>query len=270
MPTAIFAAAWIVMAVGYSYSGWTKLVSPSWLDGSAIAHVLQNPLARDTALRVWLLELPEPVLRLATWGGLGLELCFAPLALSRRLRPWLWLAMVGMHVSLLVLVDFADLTLGMLMLHAFTFDPAWIPARARRTGEAPETVVYDGDCGLCHGFVRFVLAEDRGAFRFAPREALPGGRVAVNAPVPLPDSLLVLRSDGVLLERAAAVRHVLARLGGLWRLAATLASAVPDAVANRAYDAVARLRRRLGPAPAGACPVLSPALRERFLLERSS
>ncbi len=137
VPSAVFAAAWVVMAVGYSYSGYTKLVSPSWLDGSALSHVLANPLARDTALRVWLLGLPDPLLRLATWGGLGLELCFAPLALSRRLRPWLWLALVGMHLSLLVLVDFADLTLGMLVLHAFTFDPAWIPARARSRGARP-------------------------------------------------------------------------------------------------------------------------------------
>jgi len=30
-----------------------------------------------------------------------------------------------MHASLLVLVDFADLTCGMLALHAFTFDPGW-------------------------------------------------------------------------------------------------------------------------------------------------
>jgi hypothetical protein len=39
----IFAGAWILMAVGYSYSGLTKLTSPSWLDGTAITYVLENP-----------------------------------------------------------------------------------------------------------------------------------------------------------------------------------------------------------------------------------
>jgi hypothetical protein len=39
--------------------------------------------------------------------------------------------MVMMHAGLVVVVDFADLSLGMLLLHAFTFDPAWL-ARWRR------------------------------------------------------------------------------------------------------------------------------------------
>src|SRR5262245_37047023 len=46
MPPPIFAAAWILMAIGYAYSGGTKLVSPSWIDGSAITRILQSPLAR--------------------------------------------------------------------------------------------------------------------------------------------------------------------------------------------------------------------------------
>ena len=47
------------MAAGYSYGGFTKLTSPSWLDGSALSHVLSNPLARPTLLREWLLAQPE-------------------------------------------------------------------------------------------------------------------------------------------------------------------------------------------------------------------
>src|SRR5438270_824416 len=46
MPEGIFLAAWILMALGYTYSGVTKLVSPSWTDGPALARVLDNPLAR--------------------------------------------------------------------------------------------------------------------------------------------------------------------------------------------------------------------------------
>lgn len=126
LPPPIFRAAWIVMALGYTYSGYTKLISPSWIDGSALGDVLQNPLARDTWLREACLALPPVVRRVATWGALSIELLFAPVALVARLRPWAWLAAVAMHLGLLVLVDFADLTLGMLVLHAFTFDPAWV------------------------------------------------------------------------------------------------------------------------------------------------
>src|SRR5262249_51391468 len=126
MPPAIFAAAWIVLALGYSYSGYTKLISPSWRDGTALARVLDNPLARPVGLGETLLSLPAWLLQIGTWFALGLELLFAPLALSRRLRPWLWSLMVVMHLSLIALIDFADLSVGMIMMHLFTFDPGWI------------------------------------------------------------------------------------------------------------------------------------------------
>ena len=39
------------MAVGYTFSGVTKLPSPSWRDGTALARILDNPLARPGPLR---------------------------------------------------------------------------------------------------------------------------------------------------------------------------------------------------------------------------
>lgn len=133
MPTRIFTGAWVLMALGYTYSGITKLASPSWLDGTAIAHVLENPLARPGALREALLVLPGGLLRLGTWAALSLELLFAPMALSRRLRPWIWTLALAMHLGLIALIDFADLSLGMVILHLFTFDRAWVAALKVRT-----------------------------------------------------------------------------------------------------------------------------------------
>ena len=46
MPVWVPRCAWILMAAGYSFSGITKIGSPSWMDGSAIARLLENPLAR--------------------------------------------------------------------------------------------------------------------------------------------------------------------------------------------------------------------------------
>ena len=90
MPGSIFFIAWFLMACGYSYAGYTKLISPSWIDGSAIEKILDSPLVRPAMLRDAVLDLPNPVLWLMSWSGLGFELAFAPLALFRRLRPWLW------------------------------------------------------------------------------------------------------------------------------------------------------------------------------------
>src|SRR5262249_46335573 len=144
------------------------------------------------------------------------ELAFAPLALVRAFRPWLWTAMLVMQLALIALLDSADLRFGMLMLQFFTFDPAWIAPRR----EASARIFYDGHCGLCHGFLRFVLGEDRpGTFRFAPIESATfEAEVSEAARSDFPDSVAVRTSAGALLSRSTAVLYVLARLGGLWTL----------------------------------------------------
>lgn len=126
MPVWIPRCAWILLATGYSFSGLTKLGSPSWLDGSAIARLLDNPLARPGWARDILLGAPWALPAILTWGTLVLEIIFAPLALWRGARPWLWLAMTLMHAGILLVVDFADLSLGMLMIHLFVFEPEWL------------------------------------------------------------------------------------------------------------------------------------------------
>jgi len=264
MPDAVFAAAWILMALAYSYSGYTKLSSPSWLDGSALARIVENPLARPSGLRELVLALPDPLLRLGSWTALGLELTFAPLALLRRMRPWLWSALLGMHLGLATLVDFADLSLGMGVLYLFTFNPAWVrPTRA----ESTDLMFYDGACALCHGVVRFVLAEDRSghSFRFAPLDSDAfRARVPASARASLADSVIVGTAEGELLERSAAVLYMLGRLGGVWRVLAVLGRLVPPRLRDALYNAVAATRYRVFGTKTEACPLLPPALRQRF------
>ncbi len=122
-------AAWLLLAAGYSFSGYMKLDSPSWLDGTAVVRVLDSPLARPGFLRETLLALPAPVLGGLSYGALALELFFLPLALVPRLRPWLWGALLGMHLSLMALIDFADLSFGMIVFHLFVADPEWCCCR---------------------------------------------------------------------------------------------------------------------------------------------
>jgi predicted DCC family thiol-disulfide oxidoreductase YuxK len=265
MPDGIFLVAWLLLALGYSYSGLTKLASPSWLDGTAMERVLQNPLARPGWLRDLLLTLPNWILRAMTWGALAAEIAFAPLALVRSARPWIWLVLLLMHCGLIMVVDFTDLSLGMIMIHLFTFDPAWIPAQPA-TGT--DVLFFDGSCGLCHRAVRFILAEDRSrmAFRFAP---LGGETFAATIPqsdaAKLPDSLVVATTDGRLVFRARAVRRIARKLGGIWRLIAITSSIIPTVVLDFGYNLIARIRYRLFARPKQACPILPKELRERFL-----
>lgn len=137
MPPALQRVAWVLMSLGYSYSGYTKLISPSWQDGSAVRRVLENPLARPGAVQEFFVGLPDALLQVMSWGALGIELLFAPLALLARVRPWIWAAMLAMHLGLIALIDFADLSLGMVLLHLFTFDPRWFQRKSRQVEAIP-------------------------------------------------------------------------------------------------------------------------------------
>lgn len=129
-----------------------------------------------------------------------------------------------------------------------------------------DLLFYDGRCGLCHRAVVFTLKHDAaGRFAFAPLqgETLRRRLTAAQAAA-LPDSLVLL-SEGEVHVKSRAVARLLAGLGGLWPLLGRFVAAFPPATADEAYDALARVRHRLFAAPAGACPLVPPHLRGRFL-----
>lgn len=133
LPGWTYRAVWVLLAVGYAVSGADKLLhAPSWRDGSALGHVLRLPLARVGPHVDGLLALPPTCLRLGTWAALVAECAFLPLALSPRTRPLAWLSMTALQLGILGTVAFADLTAGMLLVHAWAFDPRWLAPLGRR------------------------------------------------------------------------------------------------------------------------------------------
>ncbi len=245
LPTHLFLAAWVILALSYSYSGWTKLESPSWVDGNTIRLVLENPLARDHLLREWVLATPPGFLQLLTWLVMCLELLFAPLALIRRLRPWLWLAMLLAQCGFLVFLNFADLTFPMLLVHLLTFDPAWLAQYER---QEPATLLFDGSCAFCHATVRLAAHEDpRRRLHFAPLDGETAREILCSDKLPLMgDSIVVVDTEGRHAYKSRAVLAVLERLGGLWLLVAWLLRATPRRYADWGYDLVGRWRYRIG------------------------
>src|SRR5258708_1832541 len=265
LPRPVFLAAWVVLALTYTYSGYTKLWSPSWVAGDNIAYVLQNPLARPWILRDFMLWLPPIFLKLLTWTVLYVELLFAVVAIWSRARPWIWLAMLSIQFGFLFLLNFADLTAGMLLFHLFTFNPAWLRARPFMRDEV---LYYDGGCAMCHGFVRFLLVEERtGTLRFAP---LQGAHFQATIPESkrngLPDSLILRTKDGALHFRSDAVIVVMDALGGLWTGMGRLLRLVPRPLRDAVYDLVGASRYRIfGRAPQ-LCPVTAPNVRGRLIV----
>ena len=110
------------------------------------------------------------------------------------------------------------------------FPPALVP---RRDTGGMDLVLYDGECGLCQTVVRFLVAEDAGGllFWYAPLMD-PGGTV------------VVFTADGRRREHSDAVLYLLERIGGLWRILAMGAYALPRPLRDTMYNFVS-LRRHL-------------------------
>jgi len=143
-----------------------------------------------------------------------------------------------------------------------------VPTNAS-TGSAAHTIVfYDGACGMCHGFVRFLVKRDRSGetFLFSPLQGNLIGQLLDDATrATLPDSLILRTPEGRLSARSEAVLGSLERLGGFWGFAASAGRIVPLRVRDGVYDGVARARRRLFGAPPSMCPLVPAHLRDRFV-----
>ena len=129
MPYMIPLTVWIALGAGYSFSGYTKLISPHWFDGSAMQLMLDNPLARGSGV---IESVPGWVFAVLTWGVIVAELLFLPTLLHHRTRKLAWIGMTCMHIGVLATIGFADLTIGMLVTHLFVLEPRWIEQLRRR------------------------------------------------------------------------------------------------------------------------------------------
>jgi predicted DCC family thiol-disulfide oxidoreductase YuxK len=122
-----------------------------------------------------------------------------------------------------------------------------------------ERLYFDGDCGFCHGWVRWIARREPpgGCFRYAPlRGPTFEARVPPDRRAGMTGTIVVETEDGRFLVRSDAVLHVLRRLGR--RKSAGALALVPRALRDLGYRAVARARRR------GACPADAPVPGARF------
>jgi len=179
-------------------------------------------------------------------------------------RPWGWLYLLALELIRFGLAPSWGICATLPLIH-LCFRPDWLPA-ARP--EAPDTLFYDGTCGLCHRFTRFLLAEDRTGdlYRFAP---LQGETIEhlldAETRARLPDSVVVHTTDGKLLTKSDAALTVADQLGGTWRVPAFMGRLVPKTIRDGAYDLIAAIRHRLFSQPKEMCPLMPPDLRARFV-----
>lgn len=264
---------WSVAAIGRDNPGndWTRPplnYTVTWSALSAICFVGAILLLRDPAWRngmpAALDGWPTGLAQALAYALLASWLALAPLSPVKTYRHWVWLVSLIVNVIALSVMGWPMLAAGMVVFHLAAFDPAWL---ARADPDEPEPLFYDGYCGLCHRWVRFVLAEDADgkAFVLSPLQGdLIKQRLTAEQRENLPDSIVVLRDDDAVLTKSSAILHILDRLGGLWRIGSWIGRAIPGVVRDTAYDGIASVRHRLFKKPSEACPMMPEPLRGRF------
>lgn len=130
-------------------------------------------------------------------------------------------------------------------------------------------VFYDGDCGLCHRAVRFLLSTDKQRlFYYAPLSGITAKKKLgeLFSREPDLDSMVFLEDrEGKqrIFVRSQAVLRCAWYLGGFWKVLGAL-SWFPPWLFDWAYCLVAQNRKRLF-APPEDCPLPSAESRDLFL-----
>ena len=127
------------------------------------------------------------------------------------------------------------------------------------------TILFDGVCNLCNGFVQFVIARDPQArFRFAALSSDAAQCLLREAGLrpPLPDTMILIE-DGRAYLRSDAPLRIARGLRFPWPLAAAFL-VLPRFIRDRAYDFIAA-RRYKWFGRRDVCMIPTPELRARFL-----
>lgn len=126
-------------------------------------------------------------------------------------------------------------------------------------------VVFDAQCLVCSGWVRFLLRHDRlGVLRFASMQGDTGRALLAQAGLQVDGLQTLLLVDGPRSwQHTAAILRVLHALGWPWRLAWTT-WLVPAPLRDAAYRWLARNRYRVFGRSA-QCMRVPPGLAARFL-----
>jgi len=110
------------------------------------------------------------------------------------------------------------------------------------TKQSP-VVLFDGGCGLCHGFVTFVMKRDpQKIIRFASLSSEIGKELLIKFDLPTQDfKTVVVIDNGHCYTRSIAGLRVMKRLKGLWPATYSLAI-LPAFIRDAIYDYISSNR----------------------------
>jgi predicted DCC family thiol-disulfide oxidoreductase YuxK len=125
-------------------------------------------------------------------------------------------------------------------------------------------IFFDGVCGLCNGFVDFIMKIDKKkVFLFSP---LQGSYASSNLTQSMTQDLssVVVLIDGKIYTKSEAVQKILTEIGGIWGIAKFFIL-IPRSLQNYLYDQIAKNRYHIFGKKA-ACRIPTEEERSRFVI----
>ena len=125
-------------------------------------------------------------------------------------------------------------------------------------------IFFDGVCGLCNGFVDFMMAFDKDKkFRFSPLQSEYAQKTLPETFVKELSTVVVL-IDGKTYTKSQGVLKALSELGGMWKLTA-IGKILPTSFRDMIYNLVAQNRYQMF-GKKDSCRLPSPEERQRFII----
>ena len=120
-------------------------------------------------------------------------------------------------------------------------------------------IYYDGECGLCHLAVRFILRVDsKGKFYFSPLSNLDKNLKYI-------DSIILKRGNKVFYEGQAIIM-IFENIENNWNCLAKVFRLIPINVLDAAYRWVSTNRAKISVKKVSSCPMVPSYYQKRFIL----
>ena len=121
-------------------------------------------------------------------------------------------------------------------------------------------IYYDGECGLCHGAVKFILRIDtKNKFYFSPISKLIQNEIKI-------DSIILKINDEVYYEGQAIVT-IMENIENNWSYVASILRIIPIDRLNQLYRWISKNRKKVFSKKQYACPNIPTHLKNRFILK---
>ena len=120
-------------------------------------------------------------------------------------------------------------------------------------------IYYDGECGLCHLAVRFILRVDsKSKFYFSPLSNLDNNLKDI-------DSIILKKGNKVFYEGQAIIM-IFESIDNNWNYLAKVLNLIPINLLDTAYRWVSRNRAKISVKKVSSCPIVPSYYQKRFIL----